>query len=102
MVSRLQLDELLASRRLRDPDWYKNIDAATTLAIQKENVYINAEVLNQLFQLRMAIERMNATMATLELEGAKAIDSARQYQMSMSQNSPPQKPVYKWIRDPGS
>jgi hypothetical protein len=72
-VSPLQAEEYLATRRVSDPGWYKEMESATSpMVLARETLYILAEIRLELFKTRMENQRLLATLAALQLQGVKS------------------------------
>lgn len=68
-ASALAYDEAITSQRMK-ANWYKNFLSnpnTTSTDLQRENVLIAAESLHEQFEIRMQLEQINATLATLLL-----------------------------------
>jgi hypothetical protein len=89
-ASPLQVAEYAAKRRLTSKDWYQKMEQASPVSIQRETLYVLAEMRWELFQSRLATERLNAALSTLQLQtnasNAKFnLDNAKRNFMSSSQ-----------------
>lgn len=72
-VSPLQAEEYLATRRVSDPGWYKEMESTTSpMVLARETLYILAEIRLELFKARMENQRLLATLAALQLQGVKS------------------------------
>jgi len=67
-ISPLQLDEYSAKRRITNENWYISMETATPVTVQREMLYVLAEMRQEMFKTRMAIERLTATMSVLQTE----------------------------------
>ncbi|GEM_PF-4999772 len=68
-MSPLQLQHTIASSRLQE-DWYKNMVKASPAAVERERLFIEAEIRYALFQQHLDNERLLATMTALLLQGS--------------------------------
>jgi hypothetical protein len=66
-ASQLQLDKFLIDRRVNNAAWYTAMNTASPTALQRETVFILAEMQRQLYELRMLNERMLATLSTMQM-----------------------------------
>ncbi len=62
----LSYDEKGAMRRMQD-NWISTVPKLTTVDILRESLYTQAEMRYEMYELRMQIEQLNATMAALLL-----------------------------------
>jgi hypothetical protein len=68
-VSPLQAEEYLATRRVYDPEWYKNMESATSpLTLARETLYTLAEIRLELFRARLENERVLAAISATQLQ----------------------------------
>lgn len=70
-ASPLQVEDYYANRRLNDSNWYSQMQNASPAAIQREQLYLLAEIRSELFKNRMEMERMTATLSAMELQQAQ-------------------------------
>jgi hypothetical protein len=70
-ASQLQLEEFLVNRRVGNSAWYAAVNTASPIAIQRETLFVLAEVQQQLFQLRMINERLLAAMSVMQFQIAQ-------------------------------
>lgn len=64
-ASLAEVEQYAASRRIKNPDWYKTIDSAPSIAVQREIAFILAEMQWQLHTLHQDNEKMLQTMTAL-------------------------------------
>lgn len=64
-ASLAEVERYIASRRIKNPDWYKTINEAPSIAVQREAVFILAELQWQLYQLHQDNEKMLQTMTAI-------------------------------------
>lgn len=89
--SALQMQQEMASRRLRDATWYAKMEAAAPATIEREMLYLLAEIRFELFQNRMVNERLLATQSVQQIQNASATPAVMQLQQQFSEinNAPP-------------
>lgn len=64
-ASLAEVEQYAASRRIRNPEWYKTIDSAPSIAVQREIAFILAEMQWQLQTLHQDNEKMLQTMTAV-------------------------------------
>lgn len=79
-ASPLQVDEFLVKRRTGNPSWYTAVNNASSPALQRETLYVLAELNAQIFQLRMLNERMLASLSLIQMQSAQMNKSFMTYQ----------------------
>ncbi|MFM2322341.1 MAG: Dot/Icm secretion system protein IcmX [Pseudomonadota bacterium] len=68
-LSRLKLENFMATRRILDKNWYKNdLINENPATLQRQQIELLAENLAESYQTRMTLERLLATMSVLVLE----------------------------------
>lgn len=67
-VSQLQLNQYLASRRNQNPDWYKQMATASPATVQRETLFVLAEIRQQLFTMQQQNERLLATISVMQMQ----------------------------------
>lgn len=68
-LSRLKLENFMATRRILDKNWYKNdLLNENPATLQRQQIELLAENLAESYQTRMTLERLLATMSVLVLE----------------------------------
>lgn len=67
-VSLLQLEQYMATRRSQNPNWYAQMTTATPATLQRETLYVLAEIREQMFQLQMQNERLLATLSVMQMQ----------------------------------
>lgn len=82
-MSPLQVDEYMATRRIGNQNWYNAIQAANPAQLSQESLVLLAQLNYQMFQQRMQLEQLNATLASLQLTltntlSRDALDKAKQ------------------------
>lgn len=78
-ASPLQIENYMATRRMTDPitsgsgGWYTQLTQETTVSLLRMAVALLAENLAEEYNQRMQLERLNATMAIMELQQANSL-----------------------------
>ncbi|MBS0359589.1 MAG: hypothetical protein JSS53_09985, partial [Proteobacteria bacterium] len=65
--SPLQIATEMATRRLT-PEWHNEMEHASSLAVQRETLYVLAEMNAQLLQARLRDERLLATVSVMQMQ----------------------------------
>lgn len=65
-ASPLKVDHYLATKRL-NPQWYANMETSTPIQVQRETLYVLAEMRYELYQMRRDNERIIAALTALQL-----------------------------------
>jgi hypothetical protein len=78
-ASLAEVEQYAASRRIKNPEWYKTIDSAPSIAVQREIAFILAEMQWQLQTLHKDNEKMLQTMTAvgminLRMSGSMSTD----------------------------
>lgn len=88
-VSLLKLENVMATRRILDKNWYKNdLIRENPATLQRQQVELLAENLAESYQTRMTLERLLATMSVLVLE-LNNQGRSQLIQQAQNINSPP-------------
>lgn len=66
-ASQAQVDSYIAQRRTTSVAWYQSMEKATPITVQRETLYVLAEIQNSLNELKQINERILATLSTMEL-----------------------------------
>jgi hypothetical protein len=66
-ASPLQVQEYVATRRTNSQDWYNDMAQASPATVQREQLFVLAEMERQLYQLHRDNERIIATLSAIEL-----------------------------------
>ncbi len=66
-ASPLQIQEFIANRRVNSVQWYKDMAAASPATVQRESLFVLAEIESQLQQLHGDNERLLATLSAINL-----------------------------------
>jgi hypothetical protein len=80
-ASPMQIEEYLVKRRVGNPDWYTKMEQASPSAVQRETLYVLAEIQRQLHLNAKQDERIIATLSALlaqQLEQAKLLIKGEQ------------------------
>jgi len=70
-ASPLQVQDYMANRRVNNVQWYVDMAANSPATVQRESLFVLAEIEMQLQQLHTDNERLIATLAALELATAQ-------------------------------
>lgn len=62
-VSLMEMQEHMANKRINSPTWYRQMAKASPATVDREMLFIMAELRQQMFQLHKDNERMLATMS---------------------------------------
>jgi hypothetical protein len=65
-----QVQQYLATRRVADGQWYAQMLQATPIELQRQMLFLLAEMQAQQFRTNMELERLNATLSVMELQNA--------------------------------
>lgn len=90
-ASQLQVDKYLIDKRLNNPEWYLKMNTATPIALQRETLFVLAEMQRQIYELRMVNERMLATLSTMQMSMIQ-LSLPQLTVQAESINNPPQQP----------
>ena len=71
-ISVLSQREMLATQRITSPDWYKNMATQPVTVIDRESLYIQAEMRYEMYQMHKDMERLLVTMSMLQIQGLQA------------------------------
>lgn len=71
-ASLAEVEKYTASRRISDPQWYTDMNTAPPIAVNREAVFILAQILWELHQMRMENETMLQTMTAIGITSAKS------------------------------
>jgi hypothetical protein len=86
-ASLAEVEEYAASRRIKNPEWYKAMNTAPSIAVQREIAFMLAEMQWQLHQLHQDNEKMLQTMTVMGLTNLRmtAGMSSDQKEMDLKQ-----------------
>lgn len=76
-ASPMQVDEYMANRRIMNPKWYADMEAAPHATVSRETLYVLAEIRQEMFQQRMMMEKMTANIAAFQLQQAQQENRAK-------------------------
>jgi hypothetical protein len=86
----LSNDQKQVLRRMQ-PAWTESVSKMTIVDVARETLYTQAEMNYQLFQLRMQLEQLNATLAAMQMEqqqiSAKPLLMGKEQQVIQSANA---------------
>lgn len=68
-ASPLQVEKYIATHRVRNKNWYKQMASASPATVQRETVYILAETEAQNYQAHLDRERVLAALTSIEIQG---------------------------------
>ncbi len=66
-ISNYEIEKKLASQRTDDKEWYKEMSKASPQAVQREMLFVLAEIRKSMFTLHEDNERMLSTLSAIEL-----------------------------------
>lgn len=66
-ASEAQVDDYIAQRRTTSASWYQNMEKATPITVQRETLYVLAEIQTSLNELKKLDEKILATLSTMQL-----------------------------------
>ncbi len=72
-ASPLQVEEYLAARRVKNGAWYAEMEKAAPASVQREMLYVLAEMRYEMFQQRLMFEQMLATISAAQLQNGQRI-----------------------------
>lgn len=67
-ASLLQLEEFMINRRVGNTAWYQAMNNAPPAVLQRETLYVLAEMQQQMLQMQMTNERLLATMSMIQMQ----------------------------------
>jgi hypothetical protein len=70
-VSSLEVEHQVATSRARSTVWHDSMEHQPPVILQREQLFIEADQLYETHQLRLEIERMNATMSVMLIQQQK-------------------------------
>lgn len=71
-LSPLQLANYIANHRVDSPDWYNKIATASPATVQRQSLYVLAEIESQMQQAHIDRERLLATLTALQLQSSNS------------------------------
>ena len=69
--SQKQIENYLATRRIHSKQWYEAMATASPTTLQRENLFVLAEMEQQLYQLHQDNERVLATLSAMLLQNTQ-------------------------------
>lgn len=82
-VSRAVIEEYIATRRL-NPNWYTALQGASSIKLQREQLYLEADMLHEIYMMRQQQEQTNLLL-TLSLAAQTASSKESLYQITNGQ-----------------
>ncbi len=79
-ASPLQVENFVANRRISSVPWYQSMAAASPATVQRETLFVLAEIESQLQQLHMDNERALVSLSALNISNALSIKTTVQTQ----------------------
>ncbi len=70
-ASQLQLEEFMVNRRVGNKSWYTNMNTASSIAVQRETLFVLAEMEKQLFEQKILLERMLTEQVAIQEQQAQ-------------------------------
>jgi len=70
-VSPLQLENYVANHRIASKQWYQNMNSASPAVVQRETLFVLAEIESQLQRMHLDNERLLSVMSVMELQTTK-------------------------------
>lgn len=70
-ASPLQVEEFIATHRANSKQWYKQMAKASPATVQRETLFVLAEIEKQNYQAHLDRERMLAVLTALDMQSAK-------------------------------
>lgn len=67
-ASDLQVQQYLATRRSQNQVWYDQMATASPATVQRETLFVLAEIREQLFQMQLQNERLLATISVMQMQ----------------------------------
>lgn len=67
-ASPLQIENYMANHRINSSQWYQQMSAASPATVQRETLYVLAEIQSQLHQAHLDQERLLATMTAMQVQ----------------------------------
>lgn len=67
-ASELQVQQYLATRRSQNRAWYDQMATASPTTVQRETLFVLAEIREQLFQMQLQNERLLATLSVMQMQ----------------------------------
>jgi len=80
-ASPAQVQEYLATRRTKSPSWYEQMSAAAPATVQRETLFLNAEMQRQLYELHKDNQQLILLLSIMELQNLqmnKIVDQSKE------------------------
>jgi hypothetical protein len=90
-ASVLEVEEFAAKKRVTDPEWYKAMETATPATIERETLYVLAEMRLEMYKNRLALERLILTNSAILMQLNTAEAMSQTLPLLKSQITPPKK-----------
>lgn len=71
LPSTLEADQTMYTRRVHSAPWYHQMESASPATVQRETLFVLAEIENELFQQRLVLERILATNSATLLSNSE-------------------------------
>ncbi|HEV2613505.1 MAG TPA: hypothetical protein VGV92_02220 [Gammaproteobacteria bacterium] len=86
-ASQLQLEQFLVDRRVGNPLWYANVNTASSTAVQRETLFVLAEISKQMFEQKLLLERMLAEEVAMQQSTSQINQAKINYDYQTVQSS---------------
>jgi hypothetical protein len=86
-ASQLQLEQFLVDRRVGNASWYTSVNTASAITVQRETLFVLAEIEKQMFQQKILMERMLAAQAVTQEQTAEINRTKLDYDRQTVQKS---------------
>lgn len=86
-ISALQLAHYLATRRSQNKEWYEQMATASPATVQRETLFILAELRQQLFEMQQQNERLLATLSVMQMQQNYQLNKLNLMQLEQKVNS---------------
>lgn len=93
--SPLQVEHFLATRRIEDPNWYVNMSTASPIEVQRQTLYLLAEIRAEMFKQSEETKNTNRLLSLLILQNVN--NSRMQLSMPQQQNTQAPSDVQKAV-----
>src|SRR3989339_4455 len=84
-ASLLQLENYTANHRIDSNNWYQSMNSASPATVQRETLFVLAEIESQLQRLHMDNEIMIATLSAMQMQNAQINNTMSQQQANTVQ-----------------
>lgn len=86
-ASQLQLEQFMVERRVGNSSWYTAMNTASSITVQRETLFVLAEIEKQLFQQKLLMERMLASQVAIQVQSAQLNKTKLNYDQSQVQQN---------------